>query len=139
MDVVTLTKDNFEQEVLAAKVPILIDFWATWCGPCQLQSPVVDEIAKEMGDQVKVCKVNVDEQASLALNYQTHIVIRAALSFLYFSKSLIRTEFSENQSLIPVKHHTDTCIHEIWSVSAENDRTAEQGDDHGMSEYTSCG
>ena len=70
MDVVTLTKDNFEQEVLAAKVPILIDFWATWCGPCQLQSPVVDEIAKEMGDQGKVCKVNVDEQASRAVNYQ---------------------------------------------------------------------
>ena len=70
MDVVTLTKDNFEQEVLAAKVPVLIDFWATWCGPCQLQSPVVDEIAKEMGDQVKVCKVNVDEQPSIAMEYR---------------------------------------------------------------------
>ena len=69
MDVVTLTKDNFEQEVLAAKVPVLIDFWATWCGPCQLQSPVVDEIAKEMGDQVKVCKVNVDEQLALAQRF----------------------------------------------------------------------
>lgn len=70
MSVVTLTKDNFEQEVLGAKVPVLIDFWATWCGPCQMQSPIVDEIAAEFGDKVKVCKVNVDEQPSLALNYQ---------------------------------------------------------------------
>ena len=65
MDVVTLTKDNFEQEVLAAKVPVLIDFWATWCGPCRMLSPIVDEVAEERGD-IKVGKVNVDEQPELA-------------------------------------------------------------------------
>ena len=90
MDVVTLTKDNFEQEVLAAKVPVLIDFWATWCGPCQLQSPVVDEIAKEMGDQVKVCKVNVDEQASLSLNYQiTSIPTLVFMKYGLFQQRMI--------------------------------------------------
>ena len=70
MEVVELTKDNFEQEVLACKGPVLIDFWASWCGPCMMQGPVIDEVAKEMGDKVKVCKVNVDEQASLALEYR---------------------------------------------------------------------
>ena len=49
---------------------VLLDFWASWCGPCQMQSPVVDAVAESMGDQVKVCKVNVDEQPQLALNYQ---------------------------------------------------------------------
>ena len=66
----TVTKDNFEQEVLGAKVPVVIDFWAVWCGPCQMQSPILDQVAEEFGDKIKVCKVNVDEQPSLALNYQ---------------------------------------------------------------------
>ena len=70
MAVVKLTTDNFEQEVLGAKVPVVIDFWAVWCGPCQMQSPILDQVAEEFGDKIKVCKVNVDEQPSLALNYQ---------------------------------------------------------------------
>ncbi len=70
MGVVELTKDNFEEEVLAAKVPVLIDFWAEWCGPCKMQSPIVDEAAEELAGKAKVCKVNVDEQPSLALDYQ---------------------------------------------------------------------
>jgi thioredoxin 1 len=70
MGVVELTKENFDEEVLAAKVPVVIDFWADWCGPCKMQSPIIDEVADTLGEQVKVCKVNVDEQASLALNYQ---------------------------------------------------------------------
>lgn len=70
MSVVELTKDTFETEVLGAKVPVLIDFWATWCGPCKMQAPIIEEIAQEMGDKVKICKVNVDEQPSIAMNYR---------------------------------------------------------------------
>ena len=61
MAVVTITKENFEQEVLQSAKPVLLDFWASWCGPCRMLSPVVDEVAEERTD-VKVGKVNVDEQ-----------------------------------------------------------------------------
>ena len=61
MSVTELNKDNFEKEVMEANVPVLIDFWASWCGPCRMMSPVIDKIAEEMGDKLKVCKVNVDE------------------------------------------------------------------------------
>ena len=70
MAIVEITKENFEQEVLGAKVPVVIDFWATWCGPCQMQSPIMEEVAEKLGDKVKVCKVNVDEQASIAMEYR---------------------------------------------------------------------
>ena len=65
MAVVTITKENFEQEVLQSAKPVLLDFWASWCGPCRMLSPVVDEMAEERTD-VKVGKVNVDEQPELA-------------------------------------------------------------------------
>lgn len=65
MAVVKITKDNFEQEVTKSDKPVLIDFWATWCGPCRMLSPIVDEIAEEVTD-AKVCKVNVDEEPELA-------------------------------------------------------------------------
>ena len=65
MAVVTITKENFEQEGLQSAKPVLLDFWASWCGPCRMLSPVVDEVAEERTD-VKVGKVNVDEQPELA-------------------------------------------------------------------------
>ena len=65
MAVVTITKENFVQEVLQSAKPVLLDFWASWCGPCRMLSPVVDEVAEERTD-VKVGKVNVDEQPELA-------------------------------------------------------------------------
>lgn len=69
MAVIELTKENFEQEVLEAQETVLVDFWATWCGPCQMMAPVVEEIGQERND-VKVCKVNVDEQMELARRYR---------------------------------------------------------------------
>lgn len=65
MAVITITKENFAQEVLQSEKPVLLDFWASWCGPCRMLSPIVDEVAEERGD-VKVGKVNVDEQLELA-------------------------------------------------------------------------
>ena len=70
MSVTELNKDNCEKEVMEANVPVLIDFWASWCGPCRMMSPVIDKIAEEMGDKLKVCKVNVDENHELAEKYE---------------------------------------------------------------------
>ena len=68
MSVITVTKENFDTEVKNSTAPVLVDFWASWCGPCRMLSPVVDEIAEERSD-VKVCKINVDEEPELAAKY----------------------------------------------------------------------
>lgn len=65
MNEINLTKDNFDTEVINSDKTVLIDFWATWCGPCRMIAPIVEEIANENPD-IKVCKVNVDEQPDLA-------------------------------------------------------------------------
>lgn len=70
MSELNINKNNFEQEVLHSDKPVLIDFWASWCGPCRMLSPVISEIAQEYGDKVKVCKVNVDEEEELAAAFR---------------------------------------------------------------------
>ncbi len=69
MAAIHLTKDNFKQEVLESRTPVLVDFWATWCGPCQMVGPIIEEIAGEVTD-AKIGKVDVDSEAELAREYR---------------------------------------------------------------------
>lgn len=69
MSEINLTNENFTAEVLEADKPVLVDFWAPWCGPCRMLGPVISEIAEQYSGKVKVCKVNVDEQNELAVKY----------------------------------------------------------------------
>lgn len=66
---IILTEGTFENEVIKSDIPVLVDFWATWCGPCKMLSPIIAEIADEYEGKVKVAKVNVDEQSALAAKY----------------------------------------------------------------------
>ena len=73
MNVITLTKENFVEEVMGASVPVLIDFYADWCGPCRMLAPTVHAIAETRND-VKICKINVDEQPELAATFEVQVI-----------------------------------------------------------------
>lgn len=69
MSEVTINESNFDQEVLKSDLPVLVDFWAVWCGPCKVVGPIVEEIAKDYTGKIKVGKINVDENNQLAMKY----------------------------------------------------------------------
>ncbi|HEY1662897.1 MAG TPA: thioredoxin [Verrucomicrobiae bacterium] len=83
--IVTLTQENFSQNVLESQSPVLVDFWAEWCGPCKMIAPLLDELADEYNGKVKIGKVNVDEQQSLAAQFG----VRAIPTLLIFNKGQI--------------------------------------------------
>ena len=84
----TLNEGNFEEEVTRSTKPVLVDFWAEWCGPCKLIAPLLDEIAKEKGDMVKVAKVDVDQNQALSARYN----IRAIPTLLFFKDGQLRDQ-----------------------------------------------
>ncbi len=79
-NIITLTKDNFDQQVLKSITPVLVDFWAEWCGPCKMIAPILDELSDEYAGKVSIGKVNIDDQQNLATEYG----VRAIPTLLLF-------------------------------------------------------
>ncbi len=87
-NVVTVTDSNFQTEVMQSATPVVVDFWAEWCGPCKMIAPILDEIANEKSGAVKIAKVNVDQVQGLAAQYQ----IRAIPTLLFFKGGQVREQ-----------------------------------------------
>jgi thioredoxin 1 len=87
-DIITLNESNFDRELRQGDKPIIVDFWAEWCGPCKMIAPLLDEIAREKNGMVKIAKVNVDENQSLSFKYN----IRAIPALLFFKNGQLRDQ-----------------------------------------------
>ena len=96
---IKLTSENFDNEVLKADKPVLVDFWAEWCGPCKMLTPVIDEIAQEYDGKIKVAKCNIDEEMQLALKYG---IVSIPTVLLFENGEIIKKSvgFTPKESLI---------------------------------------
>jgi len=85
MALLHLTDDNFKKEVLESDLPVLVDFWATWCGPCQMLAPIIEELAKEYDKRIKVGKINIDENPKTP----THYGVMSIPTLIFFKKGRV--------------------------------------------------
>ena len=102
-NIVTLTDSNFKQEVLQSSTPVLVDFWAEWCGPCKMVAPILDELASEYQGKVKIGKVNIDEFQGLATEYG----IRAIPTLLIFKEGQVADQIVGLRSKRDFKNKLD--------------------------------
>ena len=86
MAVIEVTEANFEEEVLKSNTPVLVDFWASWCGPCRMMAPVIEEISNDLENKAKVCKVNVDENSELTSKYE----VMSIPTFIIFENGKVK-------------------------------------------------
>lgn len=103
---IQLTDENFEQEVVKSAQPVLVDFWAPWCGPCRMIGPVIEELAKEYAGKVKVCKLNTDEAQDSAAKYQ----ISAIPTILLFKGGKVTQQLVGLQPKEELKKHLDELL-----------------------------
>jgi thioredoxin 1 len=94
MSVYNFTESNFKAEVLESKIPVLVDFWANWCGPCRMVAPIVDELAKEYSGKIKIGKVDVDANSSIASQYG----IMSIPTLIFFKDGKVMVQLTGVQS-----------------------------------------
>lgn len=105
-NIITLTTDNFGKEVLQSSAPVLVDFWAEWCGPCKMIAPVLDELADEYHGKVRIGKVNIDDHQSLAAEYG----VRAIPTLLLFKGGQVTEQMVGARSKRDIKASFDKAI-----------------------------
>jgi thioredoxin 1 len=103
LNIINLTQDNFAKEVLESSTPILVDFWAEWCGPCKMIAPVLDELAEEYDGKVKIGKVNIDNEQGLAAEYG----VRAIPTLLLFQNGQVAEQIVGLKSKRDLKNSFD--------------------------------
>ena len=115
-NIVEITEANFQTEVLASTKPVLVDFWAIWCGPCKALAPIIDEIAKDYAGRVKVASVDVDAASSLAGRYE----IRAIPTVLMFRDGKVVDQFTGLRSKSEIQRQLDKLLVETAAAASTN-------------------